>query len=171
MVRNKDNTKNIDTGGWGRRAAVSSKGFRSASPSSHSSPASAWIIFMAAVLQDTSATAWALHRLQPPSGYIHLLYHRVLHKLQGGYLLQHGLLWAVRGATCSTVVSSMSFKGISASEPGAPPPPLWPWCLQGCFSHFFISPFCYYCSFFNLFSQMHHPILSDRLNWAPWWLL
>jgi len=41
-----------------------------------------------------AAPAWALLRLQLPSGHLHLLSHAVLHVLQCGYLFQHGPPWA-----------------------------------------------------------------------------
>jgi len=38
---------------------------------------------------------------QFPSGYIHLLWHGVLHKMQGEYLLHLGSLWTVEGQPAS----------------------------------------------------------------------
>jgi len=53
--------------------------------------------------QDPAPT-WALHRLQLPSGHIHLMQHWVLHGQKNGCLLACGLLQAARG--CSTTRSS-----------------------------------------------------------------
>lgn len=50
-------------------------------------------------------------------------------------------LRGLQGTACVTMVRSMGCRGISAPGPGAPPALLhWPWCLQGCFSHIFLTP-------------------------------
>ena len=49
----------------------------------------------------------ALHVLQLPSGHINLLPHGILQRLQGGYLLQHGLLRAIGGQPTSAWTESL----------------------------------------------------------------
>ena len=85
---------------------VSPKQFLSAAPSSSLSPAPAWAFPV--VLQDN------------------LVRHRVLHRLQCGYLLQPRLSKGAQGS-------------LSPAAGTLPPHLLQPWCPQGCFSLFFLS--------------------------------
>lgn len=58
-------------------------------------------------------------------------------------------------------------KGISGPVPRAPPPLLhWPWCLQGCSSHFFLTPLhcSFHCAVFSLFLN----ILLQRCHHVGW---
>lgn len=63
-----------------------------------------------------SAPARVLHRLQIPSGHIHLLQREVLHRLQNGYMLYHGLLhglqWNLCPGTWSTSSSFLTDLGV-----------------------------------------------------------
>lgn len=78
------------------------------------------------VPQDKLA-AWALHRLQfLQGGHVHLLHHMVPHGLQRGYLLCLGLLHRLQGKLLQHHLLPLL--------------PLPPWCLQGCFSHFCLTP-------------------------------
>jgi len=69
------------------------------------------------------APAWALHGLQLLSGHIHLLWRVVLRRVQCGYLLWCGPLWAAGAQPASLQVFSMGCSGIPAPAPGAPPSP------------------------------------------------
>jgi len=40
------------------------------------------------------ASMWSLHRLQRPSGHMHLLWHWVCYGPLGGYLIHHGPPWS-----------------------------------------------------------------------------
>lgn len=67
------------------------------------------------VLQEETAPAWALHRLQLPSGHVHLSWCRVFRSLQCGYLLHHGLPWAA-GTPCFTMVLFKGCREISGAR-------------------------------------------------------
>lgn len=87
-----------------------------------------------------SSLVWILHRLQLPSGYTHLL-QRGLPRAPGRQPAQSSP-WATRE---------------SALGPGTPPLLLhWPWCLQHCFCHIFLTPLSCcadFLSFLNCFPR------------------
>ena len=79
-----------------------------------------------------------------------------------------------KNQTCFTLICSRVCRGISAPVPGAPPLLLlrWPGCLQGCFSHFFLTPLSHRCCtmFFTL-SQTCFPYhLAEELSCVLWWV-
>lgn len=73
------------------------------------------------------APMWALHRRQLPWGHGHLLWCGVLHGLQGNNMLHHCPLHRLQENFCAGAESTTSLSLLL----------LWPWYLQGCFSHFF----------------------------------
>ena len=121
--------------------------------------------------QDPAPT-WALHRLQLPSGHIHLMQHWVLHGQKNGCLLACGLLQAARG--CSTTRSSPWAAGeslLGLLEHLLPLLLHWAWCLHGCFT-FFLTPLSQlsrsvFYPFINVFFQRcHHLGCGTQLCWA-----
>ena len=88
---------------WGLWSVHNNSSLRLLPP--HTSPAPARILSMGLqFLAEKPGPVWCLHRPQFPSGHIHLLQHGVLHRLQYGYLLQHGL----QGNLCSCAWSTSS---------------------------------------------------------------
>lgn len=92
--------------------------------------------------------------------------HRVLSSTPGYSVnICHGPLCGLQGNTCSTMVSSIVLRWISAPAPGAPPPsPFLTLELRGCFSLIFPLLLC--LSDVSAFSQLCFPRGSTSFtNW------
>lgn len=113
------------TGRQGMRAAVSPQAFLSATPSSSLPllpPHTISLLQSEDLPTGCSPLGYTISSVSSPwmtipSGNIHILWHRILQVLQGGYLLQHCRL---QGNISFTVVFSRSCRGMSAQALGTP---------------------------------------------------